>query len=816
MLAAEGGATRINEVLDISPLLGEIAAEVRWDDGTATPVNINAGADSGPLRIQFDYSRDRSSLFDSQQTRNTLELAGRLVMRSINDRLSAIVPNPGQQRNWVATFPDPSTGQPAEVPNLRVNADTLVVYVGGRDWTGSTIARGGFGGFSIPETGPFPNQGQLDAWLAFAQDVQSRDQSGVTGNNPTDFATWGGSISFDVSNRAWYFGTDVDGLRSNQTDFLSTAMHELFHVLGFGLTGSWNRLTTNSGFSGANSRREYAELGGSGNVPLDGTQHWATPLVGSRGNISSMEERIFLGDRQLPTPLDFAGLDDMGWEIDTRSVRVDATHVYGDDGQYNPVVVLTGSLGGELRTTFPTTITNAPPTVSGPAAFSVVAGVATPELTWTTTDPSFTPAGGTTTADAITYRIQWDDGTEDSGDAVAVSAGSPTSPSTTRFVAGHVFEQPGTYTVSATVDDGDGGQATATTIVTVTEPPELNLSLSRSVVDEDDGADASILSVSRSGSTTAAVTVTLVSSDRSIARVAGSVTIPAGQRSASTPVDVVDNRILDGTRMVSFTASAAGVQTGDVTLNVNDVETFVANFQQVDYAETAGTNTIRLIVLRENLNRGEAVSVRVAGGDGRVTYDSEAIIGAGNATAVIRMTPVANTTREPTQRLTFTITGDGYVPASASFFMLDDDNGFQNVGDRFNVGQGVNPSDVTVTALDALQIINALNAENGEFDLRDRLYSAGTPFWDVNGDLRVSAVDALQVINRLNDQANANASGERVSLVQRGSGEPVTSGVLSTAGRVARHSVERAFDDDEKVRRIDDALREPASDGRLF
>lgn len=56
--------------------------------------------------------------------------------------------------------------------------------------------------------------------------------------------------------------------------------------------------------------------------------------------------------------------------------------------------------------------------------------------------------------------------------------------------------------------------------------------------------------------------------------------------------------------------------------------------------------------------------------------------------------------------------------------------------------------DGRITGLDALQIINQLNAQG-----QPAARSPGRGFWDVNGDGRLTALDALMVINRLNDRS---------------------------------------------------------------
>jgi hypothetical protein len=97
-------------------------------------------------------------------------------------------------------------------------------------------------------------------------------------------------------------------------------------------------------------------------------------------------------------------------------------------------------------------------------------------------------------------------------------------------------------------------------------------------------------------------------------------------------------------------------------------------------------------------------------------------------------------------------TGNNLVTVSANLATKDVDFGFtaaisawQNPGDPYDVND-----DGRISALDALQVINALNFHGAGVLLGSGLPT--TPYVDVNGDGRLSALDALLVINMLNSQ----------------------------------------------------------------
>ncbi|MCS7271413.1 MAG: FG-GAP-like repeat-containing protein, partial [Gemmataceae bacterium] len=120
---------------------------------------------------------------------------------------------------------------------------------------------------------------------------------------------WGGSIAFD-STRNWYFGTDPAGLRSDQLDFYSAAVHELGHVLGIGTAPQWWSQVQGTQFVGRQARSVYG-----GPVPLSADRaHWADG-VRVNGQASAMSPYLYYGRRVGWSALDQAALYDLGWAV---------------------------------------------------------------------------------------------------------------------------------------------------------------------------------------------------------------------------------------------------------------------------------------------------------------------------------------------------------------------------------------------------------------------------------------------------------------------------------------------------------------------
>jgi len=248
------------------------------------------------ISIQFDYSRDTSHFFDDPARRTLLELAGQTIGNQLHDSLWAI--SPSGRNTWTASFSDPASTNLRVVKNLKIPADTLVVFVGARDI--GPLAFGGPGGYS--STGS-------TAWLDL---VSARGQVGALTKTATDFGPWGGAITFD-SGANWHFGETTEGLTNGKNDFLSVATHELGHIFGIGTAASWDRYVSGTSFTGPNSVAEYDA--GSGSVPVTADASHFAEGVSDENHEVEMDPTLKVGQRKQFSSLDFAALKDIGWEV---------------------------------------------------------------------------------------------------------------------------------------------------------------------------------------------------------------------------------------------------------------------------------------------------------------------------------------------------------------------------------------------------------------------------------------------------------------------------------------------------------------------
>lgn len=259
-----------------------------------------ASQSAAAVSIVFDYSYDTNGFFSDASRRAVLEQAGSQLGARLGDSLQAI--NSSGSNNFTAMFANPGSGATEQISNYSVAADTLVVYAGGRAMGAGQVGEGGPGGFSASGS------------AAFLETAQARGQSGALASAPTDFGPWGGSLSFDTGTD-WYFDADPSTAESfTGNDFYSVALHELGHVLGFGTAESWETWVSGGEFTGPNSVNLFG-----GNVALSGDLgHW---MEGTLGNVdgmtqeTAMDPNVLVGTRKLFTDLDYAGLQDVGWEV---------------------------------------------------------------------------------------------------------------------------------------------------------------------------------------------------------------------------------------------------------------------------------------------------------------------------------------------------------------------------------------------------------------------------------------------------------------------------------------------------------------------
>ncbi len=677
-MIAEGSIYSFSGVtVDTSAILGPISAQADWGDGSRTPIQVSASPTAGPFVVRFDYSLDTGQFFNTPEKQAILQIAADMVFSRFGDSLSAITPS--ATNRWEATFTDPATGAVISRPMGNLGANEFVIFVGTRDLPGNSVAVAGPGGTSW--------NGAAD----FGQTVLTRGQTGATGSNQTDFGPWGGSLTVDP-NIDWHFGATTAGLTEDKYDFLSAISHEFMHILGFGVAPSWRRLVSSGQFIGSNS----TGVNGGQAVPLDGDQaHW------QEGTRNADQETLMdpsinaKGTRKLPTPLDFAGLADIGWNAISQHARVSGSHTYSDDGSYPIKFTFSGGRAGEKSTTVGVVnVENVIPSINQRG--NLIAQVNVPI---NIVDMAVFRDAGFGSTETFESSINWGDGSPSQRGVATIdrpgSAGVATEGS---FDGSHTYALAGSYNVTYRVTDDNGGFAESTFNIRVNEPPEIKLTLDRSEVSEAAGASAANLVIDTIGlDTSRENTLILVSNDPSEATLPSTVVIPIGITRVIVGVNAIDDALLDGPQSVQFTAQLGGLTSQPASIQVLDRELIRLALNVTQIREDGGAGAAVLRVSRSNTDVSNELKVTLASSNiFAATVPPSVTIPANAASIDVSVTAVDDSVIDGIQSVVFTPEATGYFGLSVAMSVQDYEP-LQWVEQRISLAESPTSSGATVT-----------------------------------------------------------------------------------------------------------------------
>lgn len=338
-------------------LANATTATVNWSDGnqdsSPTITGPTYNNSQGDLKVTFDFDTydhdlsDNSLFFDTQFKRDLMQYAASTVANKFGDTLTAITVSGSNTYSQLFNAPDDGLSQ--SITGFSLDTNEIYVYAGSNAQTSSTLGEGGPGGLG----------GSGSA--TFIQTLVTRGQSGIynasgTEELPlaqqTDLSLWGGTITFNRTPQDgfshelnWYFGLDSPSGAPNEADFLSVAMHEMMHVMGFGTATTWDNLKSGGTFTGPVTTAYYgSQITVGASHFLDGTND---PVTGQE---TAMDPSITSGTRKFPTGLDDAVMDDLGWDLlSAPSVSTDGTvqssHSFDTQGTKTVTLTIRTDLG---------------------------------------------------------------------------------------------------------------------------------------------------------------------------------------------------------------------------------------------------------------------------------------------------------------------------------------------------------------------------------------------------------------------------------------------------------------------------------------
>ncbi len=206
--------------------------------------------------------------------------------------------------------------------------------------------------------------------------------------------------------------------------------------------------------------------------------------------------------------------------------------------------------------------------------------------------------------------------------------------------------------------------------------PVLTLNVSPSTFVEDGTTGPVTGTVTRTGSSAAALTVTLTSANTAEATVPATVVFAIGETSKTFPVTAVDDLISDGSKTFNLSAAAPGFVTVTRSITVTDNEPILPALV-VALTETSLTEggTSSGTVTRPADNTAAALTVTLSSNNAaEATPDAPTVvIPAGDVFATFSVTAVEDAVYSPSVVVTFTASATGFAAGTDTLTIIDND-----------------------------------------------------------------------------------------------------------------------------------------------
>ena len=225
--------------------------------------------------------------------------------------------------------------------------------------------------------------------------------------------------------------------------------------------------------------------------------------------------------------------------------------------------------------------------------------VAQPQLSVEIADDSISELDGQTVATisrqfaslagALSVSIVISDASELSAPTLAtIPAGASSVEVVLSGVDDNLLDGDQAVTVTASSTAAASGQDT----VVVTDQESLTLALTSQEISELDGSSS--LNISRLD-TSGSLLVTIGNNRPDKVSLGSTIIFAPGVSTVSVPVSGVDNQMLDGSQIATFTVSATGLDDSSIGIRITDLEELVLEIDTLSISENEGTTTARVI-----------------------------------------------------------------------------------------------------------------------------------------------------------------------------------------------------------------------------
>jgi hypothetical protein len=230
-----------------------------------------------------------------------------------------------------------------------------------------------------------------------------------------------------------------------------------------------------------------------------------------------------------------------------------------------------------------------------------------------------------------------------------------------------------TATISASAPGFVGGSDVLN--VTETDQPALSPVITAHKVAENAGASATTVTVTRNTDTSSDLVVNVVSSNMAAATVPATVTIPAGQTSATFPISAIDDGKVNGDQTATITASAAGLTSGSDSLTIaeSDQLALAVALAATTVPESAGASATTGTVSVNAPRAADLVVTLASDNINKATVPAAVTIPAGQTSATFTVATVDDGTIDGDQDAKITASAAGYVGGSELLTVTDSD-----------------------------------------------------------------------------------------------------------------------------------------------
>ncbi|MBX3192259.1 MAG: hypothetical protein KF819_35040 [Labilithrix sp.] len=299
------GKKRIFSFLPIAALIGACSSadsdppSPGGDGGGGPPVEAGPSGDGGvpaldagptdpvSFKIQIDYRYDTAGFFSDPVRRQALEGACRIWGRLVKSTFANVPAG-----TFIRVRDPQKPNEPALSLDIDYEIDDLVIFVG------SAELPAGQTGIASPTAGL---SGVTDDTLRAS--LQARFDGPV-------FQPWTGWVAFDATTPFHFDPVPElgDAVPAGTVDFVSVALHEIGHVLGFATSDAFKGQIANGAFTGPKTQSRHG-----GPLALTPDLGHVPNETMSGGRRLLMDQSDAAGTRYLPTPLDLAVFEDLGF-----------------------------------------------------------------------------------------------------------------------------------------------------------------------------------------------------------------------------------------------------------------------------------------------------------------------------------------------------------------------------------------------------------------------------------------------------------------------------------------------------------------------